>query len=90
MKIRKSRLYLFPVLLAVVVSGCATGGQKQTAGTVIGGAAGALVGAQFGSGTGQVVGAAIGAVGGALGGNMIGKQLDDKDKLEAASKKKSS
>lgn len=66
--------------MIALLAGCATGGEKQTVGTVLGGATGALIGSQFGGGAGQIVGTAIGAVGGAVAGGMIGKNMDDKDR----------
>lgn len=64
----------------LILSGCMTGGPKQTGGTLLGAAGGALIGAQFGGGAGQIVGTAIGTVAGALGGGYVGKHLDDQDK----------
>lgn len=64
-----------------LATGCTTNmGRKETAGTLIGGAAGALIGSEFGGGTGRLIGTGIGAVAGALAGENIGKSLDEKDK----------
>ena len=75
----------------IVVAGLALGacanseyGPKQTAGTLIGGAAGALAGAHIGSGTGQLVATATGALLGAVIGNAVGRDLDKADRLYAA------
>lgn len=68
------------ISITLLLSGCATGGEKQTVGTIIGGGAGALIGSQFGGGAGQIVGTAVGAVGGALAGGMIGKNMDENDR----------
>jgi uncharacterized protein YcfJ len=74
---------LYAILgVSLLLAGCATGGEKQTAGTLLGGAAGALVGSQIGGGSGQIVGTAVGAVGGAIAGGMIGKSMDDQDKKQ--------
>lgn len=67
-------------LLVVSVAGCESmGGQKQTGGTLIGGAAGAIAGAQFGSGSGRIAAAAVGTLLGALVGSEVGRSLDKAD-----------
>ena len=68
------------VALALILSltGCATGGSNQTAGTLLGGVSGALVGSQFGKGKGQLVGVAIGTMLGAIAGGSIGKNEDER------------
>lgn len=67
-------------LLVVSVAGCESlGGQKQTGGAVLGGAAGALAGAQFGSGSGQIAAAVVGTLLGALVGSEVGRSLDKAD-----------
>lgn len=69
------------LLTCVLLVGCETwGGQKQTAGTLIGGAAGAIIGAQFGGGSGQVITGAVGALVGAQVGAIAGRHMDDQDK----------
>jgi surface antigen len=68
------------VLVAFLVGACVDGGgQKQTAGTLLGAGLGALAGSQIGSGRGQLVAVAIGALGGAFLGSEIGKSLDKAD-----------
>ena len=53
------------VMVAFLVGACGDrGGQKQTAGTLLGAGLGALAGSQIGSGRGQLV--ALGALGGAF------------------------
>ena len=74
---------VFVLAGALILTGCQTGGPKQTGGTLIGAAAGGLIGAQIGGGTGRVVAGSLGAVGGALLGSHVGKELDEKDQLEA-------
>ncbi len=67
-------------LLVVSVAGCESmGGQKQTGGTLTGGAAGAIAGAQFGSGSGPIAAAAVGTLLGALVGSEVGRSLDKAD-----------
>lgn len=67
-------------LLVVSVAGCESmGGQKQTGGTLLGGAAGAIAGAQFGSGSGRIAAAAVGTLLGALVGSEVGRSLDKAD-----------
>jgi surface antigen len=70
------------VAAALLSAGCATTmGQKEGAGTLIGGLGGALIGSQFGGGSGRLVGVAIGTVAGALIGQEIGRSLDRADRL---------
>lgn len=64
----------------ITLSGCMTGGPKETGGTLLGAAAGGLIGAQFGGGTGQLVGVGLGVLGGAALGNYVGKNMDKDDK----------
>ncbi len=56
-------------------------GQKETAGTVLGGIGGAVLGSQIGSGSGQIIATAIGTFAGALIGNEVGRSLDRADQL---------
>jgi surface antigen len=71
---------LTAAVMALSLTACeSTGGQKQTAGTLLGGIGGAAIGSQFGRGTGQVVGVAAGTLLGALLGSEVGKSLDKAD-----------
>lgn len=73
------------VLVAFVVAACeSTGGQKQSAGTVLGGVGGAVIGSQFGKGGGQLVAVAAGTLLGALLGSEVGKSLDKADAAHAS------
>ena len=74
------------VVAALGLAGCVTSdsGQKQTAGTLLGGVGGALAGAQIGSGRGQLVATAAGALIGAVIGNSVGRSLDEVDRQHAA------
>lgn len=69
-------------VLGLFLTGC-TGGPKETAGQLIGGAAGAVLGSQFGKGHGQLVGVAIGALAGSYLGGMMGHRMDERDKALA-------
>ncbi len=76
---------MLPVLAsAVLLSGCSKDNPNQTMGTLIGGAGGAAVGSLFGKGSGQLVGVAVGTLAGAYLGSQIGKDMDEKDKQQAA------
>lgn len=76
----------FVSVAALFLAGCsATGGTKQTAGTLIGAAGGAVLGSQIGGGSGRIVGTAIGTLGGALVGGALGKNMDDNDKKQGGS-----
>lgn len=66
---------------ALILAACSDQGQKQTAGTVIGGVAGAVLGSQVGGGSGRLVATAIGTLAGAMIGSEIGKSLDKADQL---------
>ena len=80
---RVSRTLLIAAL-AVGLAACQTGGgQKQSAGTLIGAGLGALAGSQIGSGRGQLVAVALGALGGAVLGNSVGQSLDRADQAFA-------
>ncbi|MFQ5973322.1 MAG: RT0821/Lpp0805 family surface protein [Alphaproteobacteria bacterium] len=71
-------------LTTFALVGCQTNaGQKETVGTLLGGAGGAVVGAQFGSGKGQLAATAAGTLLGAFIGNQVGKSLDRADQLYA-------
>lgn len=54
--------------------------NKQTIGTLAGGAAGAVAGSNIGKGKGRVAAVAIGTLLGAAVGGQIGKSLDNADK----------
>ena len=57
--------------------------NKETAGTLLGGAAGAWAGSSVGKGSGRVLATAAGAIIGGLVGNQIGSGLDQADRLRA-------
>lgn len=67
---------------SLVLAACTNdAGQKQTAGTVIGGVAGAVLGSQVGKGSGRIIATAVGTLAGAMIGSEIGKSLDRADQL---------
>ncbi len=74
--------FVIPAVAAValVTAGCEGRGNKETGGTLVGGALGGLLGSQFGSGKGQLVGVALGALAGAWLGSEAGKSLDNADR----------
>ena len=74
------------VAIAASLGGCQNWeyGEKQTAGTVIGGVGGAVLGSQIGHGSGRLVATAAGTLLGAWIGNEVGKSLDRADQQYAA------
>jgi len=75
------------VAVLVSVTACQQNGQggmslnKETVGTIIGGAGGAWAGSQIGGGSGQIVATAAGTLLGAALGNQIGASLDKTDMM---------
>ena len=69
---------------AILLAGCAGQGEKETLGTILGGAGGAAIGSQIGHGTGRIVATAVGSLIGAMVGQSIGKSLDEVDRLKLA------
>jgi surface antigen len=76
------RILVVPLILGIVLWGCAGAGPKETGGTVIGAGTGAIIGGQFGHGAGRLVGVAVGALAGGLIGGEIGRSLDARDRAE--------
>jgi surface antigen len=80
----KIKKFLVLVVATVLIAGCdATGGPKQTGGTLVGAVGGALVGSQFGKGHGRVVATALGTLIGSQIGASIGRGMDENDKRMA-------
>lgn len=77
----RSARYIAIGLIALSVTACEQGGEKQTLGTLLGGVGGALAGSQVGKGKGQLVAVAAGTMLGAFLGSEIGKSLDKADRL---------
>lgn len=75
------KLLVVVMLPMLVLSGCATMGEKEGIGTVVGAGTGALLGSTLGDGDGQVVAVAIGTLAGAIVGSQIGKSMDITDRM---------
>jgi surface antigen len=69
--------------IALVVSGCADTGPRQTVGGLTGAALGGLLGAQFGSGSGRLATTGAGVLIGGLLGSEIGRSMDEVDRMQA-------
>jgi surface antigen len=84
--IRHAKRLVGALVIVAAVAGCQNSqyGEKETAGTVIGGVGGALLGSQVGDGKTQVVATAAGTLLGAWIGNEVGKSLDRADQAYAA------
>ncbi len=67
----------------VLTTGCESGREKEIGGLLVGAALGGFLGSQIGGGGGAIVATGAGVFLGALIGGGIGKQLDEKDRLEA-------
>ena len=76
-----SARYLIIGLLALGLTACQEGGQKQSLGTLLGAVGGAVAGAQVGKGRGRLAAVAAGALLGSLLGGNIGKSLDNADRI---------
>ncbi len=75
------------VLLAATLAlpACSrTAGDKETAGTILGGIGGAVLGSEVGGGSGRIIATAVGGVIGAWLGSEIGASLDRADQAYAA------
>jgi surface antigen len=79
--IRKLTTVAAAAVVLVGVAACEGQGQKQTAGTLLGGVGGAVAGAQIGSGKGKLVATAAGTLLGAWLGSEVGKSLDNADRI---------
>lgn len=76
------RMAVIAAGVAVALAGCSgTGGYKEPAGAILGGAAGGLLGSNIGSGSGRLAATAAGAVLGAVLGSDTGRSLDRADSL---------
>jgi surface antigen len=84
--IRHAKRLAAAIAMVAGLAGCQNWdyGEKETAGTVIGGVGGAVLGSQVGHGSTQVVATAAGTLLGAWIGNSIGKSLDRADQQYAA------
>ena len=67
--------------MAVSLTACQAGGQKETLGTLGGAVLGGLAGSQVGDGRGRLIAVGLGTLIGAGIGSEIGKSLDRADQL---------
>jgi len=95
----KAKPFVAVVLSVGLLAGCAnpnsygsgysggdgmfSGGNKATAGTLLGGVVGGLAGSRFGGGTGKLVAVGVGTLLGAAIGNAAGQSLDRADQAYA-------
>ncbi len=74
--------WIAPVLvLAMAVTACTPGREKEETGTLVGAGAGAALGSMIGKGGGNIAAMVIGGLLGGYIGNTIGRQLDERDRL---------
>lgn len=79
----KSIKIVMAVVLALGLSACGQGRDKELVGTLLGAAAGGAIGSQIGSGAGNAIAIGTGVLIGGLIGNQLGKHLDDQDRQYA-------
>ena len=80
----KRRVFAVLVLpFLVLTTACESGREKEIGGLLAGAVLGGFLGSQIGGGGGAIVATGAGVFLGALIGGGIGKQLDEKDRLEA-------
>jgi len=79
----KSIKIVMAVVMALGLSACGQGRDKEIVGTLLGAAAGGAVGSQIGSGSGNAVAIGVGVLIGGLIGNQVGRYMDDQDKQYA-------
>ena len=75
------KLLIISLLPLLLLSGCATVGPKEGAGTLVGAGTGALLGSTIGGGEGRVVAVAIGTLAGAIVGSQVGRSMDTTDRM---------
>lgn len=83
---RGGKRLVFAVLVLpflILTTGCESGREKEIGGLLAGAALGGFLGSQIGGGSGAILATGAGVFFGALIGGGIGKQLDEKDRLEA-------
>ncbi|MHB0917159.1 MAG: RT0821/Lpp0805 family surface protein [Thiobacillus sp.] len=73
-----------PLVAALALTGCATEGPREQAGTIIGGVLGGVLGAQVGGGHGRTVAIIAGALAGSAIGGAVGESMDDNDRRKVA------
>ena len=81
---RMQSFLVAPMVAALALTGCATDGPREQAGTIIGGVLGGVLGAQVGGGHGRTVAIIAGALAGAAIGGAVGESMDDNDRRKVA------
>ncbi|HSJ81075.1 MAG TPA: RT0821/Lpp0805 family surface protein [Thiobacillus sp.] len=81
---RMQSFFVAPMVAALALTGCATDGPREQAGTIIGGVLGGVLGAQVGGGHGRTVAIIAGALAGAAIGGSVGESMDDNDRRKVA------
>jgi len=81
---RRQFFLVAPLVAALALTGCATDGPREQAGTIIGGVLGGVLGAQVGGGHGRTVAIIAGALAGAAIGGAVGESMDDNDRRKVA------
>lgn len=81
---RMQSFLAIPLVAALGLSGCVSGGPREQAGTIIGGVLGGVLGAQVGSGSGRTVAIIAGALAGGAIGGAVGQTMDDNDRRKVA------
>lgn len=81
---RRQSFLIIPLAAALALSGCATEGPKEQAGTVIGGVLGGVLGAQVGGGHGRTAAIIAGTLAGAAIGGAVGQSMDANDRRKVA------
>ena len=71
-------------LLAASLAGCATQGQQEQSGMIIGGILGGALGSQVGQGSGRTAAIVLGTMIGASVGGNVGRSMDENDRLKTA------
>lgn len=71
-------------VLSLALAGCATQGDQEKAGMVIGGVLGGVVGSQVGHGSGRTAATIIGAMAGMAIGGAVGRSMDEQDRRKTA------
>ncbi len=79
----KSIKIVMAVVLALGLSACGQGRDKEIAGSLLGAAAGGAIGSQIGSGSGNAIAIGAGVLIGGLIGNQVGRYMDDQDRQYA-------
>ncbi|MFA5495833.1 MAG: RT0821/Lpp0805 family surface protein [Porticoccaceae bacterium] len=82
--ISKKTMCIVLVASALSLGGCSHQGQKEQAGTAVGGVLGGVLGSQVGGGTGRTAAIIAGTLLGAHIGSSVGQSMDQTDRLRTA------